>query len=69
MRAEITLPVHLRVGDYDGCFGDLTVGLEDGVVPLPGLRTQLAGFLRAAAEAIENPSQDDEEVPGAAADG
>ncbi|MCI3240281.1 hypothetical protein [Streptomyces spinosisporus] len=72
MPAEITLPVHVRVGDHiEARFGDITVQLADGGVPLSGVRTQLAAFLREAADVLENPSEDDdeqEEVPDAPAD-
>lgn len=70
MPAVITLPVHVRVGDHiEAHFGDVTVELVDGGVPLSGVRTQLAAFLREAADVLENPSEDDEEeVPDAPAD-
>jgi hypothetical protein len=71
MATEITLPVHVRVGDHiEARFGDITIGLVDGGVPLASVRAQLAAFLREAADVLENPSEDEdqEEVPDAAAD-
>lgn len=73
MPAEITLPVHVRVGDHpEAHFGDLTVPLTAAVVEgglrigIAEYRTRMAAFLRAAADAIENPSEDDEEATDAA---
>lgn len=59
MPAEITMPVHVRVGDHiEGHFGDLTVELEgNGGVSLQRVRAELAAFLRAAADELDNPSE------------
>lgn len=70
MAAEITLPVHVRVGDTEGCWGEFSVEATDGVVRAGDVRRGLAAFLREVAAAIETPTEpDDEEVPHAAAHG
>lgn len=73
MPAEITLPVHIRVGDHpETHVGDLVLPLtatvaEGGLrIGIEEYRTPMAAFLRAAADAIENPSEDDEEATDAA---
>jgi hypothetical protein len=69
MAAEISMPVYVRVGDVEARWGELTVEATDGTVREQDTRRELAAFLRASADQVENPSEDDEEVPGVAADG
>lgn len=67
MPAEIVLPVYVRVGDHPGThFGDVTVGLTNGKLDEAAYRKTMAEFLRAAADAIENPTETEEGVDGAA---
>jgi hypothetical protein len=62
MAADFKLPVYVRVGDHpEAHFGDVTIGLTDGLLDEAAYRKEMAAFLRAAADAIENPSEDDEE--------
>ncbi|MFE9906421.1 hypothetical protein [Streptomyces achromogenes] len=70
MPTEITLPVHVRVGDHAaGCWGEVTIPVVGGRVSLRAARRTLADFLRAAADEIETPTEDDAEgVPDASAD-
>ncbi|MET7933482.1 hypothetical protein [Streptomyces sp. NPDC005322] len=64
---SLTLPVFMRVGDTEEFhLGDFTVDLVDGVGALRYGRPELAAMLRAAADEIENPSENGEEVPDAA---
>ncbi|MFF1416560.1 hypothetical protein [Streptomyces sp. NPDC058280] len=67
MTDEITLPVFVRVGEADEAhFGDLTITLSEGRIELPHYRREMASFLRAAADEIENPSPnegDDDAAP------
>ncbi|MET7321513.1 hypothetical protein [Streptomyces sp. NPDC005549] len=67
---EISLPVYVRVGDTEELhLGDFTVDLANGTGALAYGRPQVAALLRAAADEVENPSEDDAEVPDAAAHG
>ncbi|MEU9921882.1 hypothetical protein AB0H51_11395 [Streptomyces griseoluteus] len=66
MPAEIKLSVYLRVGQTpEAHFGDVTMPVRDGEVQVHVYRQHLAEFLRAAADAVENPT-DDEGVDDAA---
>ncbi|WP_282698216.1 hypothetical protein [Streptomyces sp. CC208A] len=68
MPAELTLPVYMRVGDSpEQQIGLVTMPVHGDHVEATALRAELASFYRAAADAIENPPEDDEEVPDAAA--
>ncbi|MFF8656816.1 hypothetical protein [Streptomyces huasconensis] len=74
MPAEIVWPVYVRVGDHpEAHFGDLALtatGADGGLrLDVTECRARFAEFLRAAADVLENPSEDAEEVPDAAADG
>ena len=69
MAAEITLPVHVRVGDNEAQWGELTVEVRDGTVHEQDTRRQLAAFLREAADHLDNPPEGEGEVLDAAADG
>ncbi|MDT0409942.1 MULTISPECIES: hypothetical protein [Streptomyces] len=70
MATEVTLPVHVRVGEAEGCLGELTVEATGGTVRGEDVLHQLAAFFREAADVIEHPTEDDdEEVPDAAAHG
>jgi hypothetical protein len=66
MAAAINLPVYMRLGNTDEChIGDVEIDVNgDGT--LQWGRQEMAAMLRAAADEIENPS---EEVPDAAAHG
>lgn len=66
MAVVVNLPVHMRVGDGEEFhLGDFEVDVNgDGTLRYG--RQQLAEMLRAAADEIENPSEDDEGVTGAA---
>lgn len=73
MPAAIRLPVHVRVGDFpEAHFGDLTLELtatpdaDEMRLNVAEYKTQMAAFLRAAADAVENVREDDEEVDDAA---
>lgn len=67
MPAEIKLPVYVRVGEQDEAhFGEVTISVPEGEATVSAVRRELAAFLRAAADEMENPSQDEEEVDDAA---
>lgn len=67
MPAEITLPVYIRVGNHpEAHFGDVTIPVPDGEAKVSVFREEMAAFLRVAADELENASEDDKEVPGAA---
>lgn len=67
MAAVINLPVHMRIGSGDEFhLGDFTVDVNgDGTLQYG--RPKLAEMLRAAADEIENPTVDEQEVPDAPA--
>lgn len=69
MAAEANLPVYVRVGDTEACWGSVTVPLLDGSLNESVFRRQMAEFLRAAAEHLERPraEEDREEAPDAPA--
>ncbi|MFB8772109.1 hypothetical protein [Streptomyces broussonetiae] len=69
MSAEIKLPVRVRVGETEACWGSVRVPVTDGRVDELAFRRELAAFLRETADALEDPTEDDEEVPDAAARG
>lgn len=59
---ELTMPVFMRVGGQEEFhLGDITFDLASGEHAMPYTRADLASFLRAAADEIENPSEDAEE--------
>ncbi|MEU1141791.1 hypothetical protein ABZ392_33785 [Streptomyces sp. NPDC005885] len=63
---ELTLPVHMRVGDQpEFHLGVFTVDLLDEVGALRYGRPELAALLRAAADEIESQTVDVKEVPDA----
>ncbi|MCG7203967.1 hypothetical protein [Streptomyces arenae] len=62
---EITLPVHVRVGDTEGHWGTITFPAGDGPLTEATIRRETAAFFREAADRLENPC-DCEEVPDAA---
>ncbi|MGX1116398.1 hypothetical protein RKD37_001761 [Streptomyces ambofaciens] len=69
MTAVINLPVYMRLGNTDEChIGDIDIDVN-GDDTLQWEPPEMAALLRAAADAIDNPSEDDEEVPDAAARG
>ncbi|MEU8760656.1 hypothetical protein [Streptomyces sp. NPDC048659] len=64
---QLHLPLYMRVGGGPECLiGDLALPMPYGTLKLSALRAELANARRTAAEAIENPTPD-EEVPDAAA--
>lgn len=65
MTAEITMPVVVRVGETEAQWGTITFTAEDGPLTEDMILRQTAAFLREAADRMENPSEDDEEVPDA----
>ncbi|WP_327671836.1 MULTISPECIES: hypothetical protein [unclassified Streptomyces] len=67
MAAEISMPVHVRVGEHEGHWGDLTVPVTDGTVSEQDVRRHLVAFLRECAAQLE--AELTEEVPDAAAHG
>ncbi|MFF5972226.1 hypothetical protein ACFY7C_11975 [Streptomyces sp. NPDC012769] len=68
MTAEISLPVHVRVGAGPELqLGTITLGAAGHTVHSHELRTELAAFHRAVADALDHPPQDDQEVNDAAA--
>ncbi|MGW0550552.1 hypothetical protein [Streptomyces altiplanensis] len=67
MPATIKLPVLVRAGDTEACWGSIRVPLRDGRMDETAFRREMAGFLRAAADHLENPSEDDQEEPDAPA--
>jgi hypothetical protein len=68
MTAEISLPVHVRVGQGpEHRLGTITLGAAGDTVDSRALRTELAAFHRAVADALDHPQQDDQEVNDAAA--
>ncbi|GAB2731758.1 hypothetical protein ACFPZJ_07580 [Streptomyces bullii] len=69
MPAEIKLPVHVRAGDTEACWGSVTVSLTNGRVEESTFRREMAAFLRAAADHLEKPGEPHEEVPDATAHG
>lgn len=52
---EITLPVHLRIGDTEALIGTLTTDPER-------VHHDLAAFLRAAADAYDRAANDDQDA-------
>lgn len=66
MAAEIVLPVVVRVGETEGQWGTITFTTEDGPLTEDKIRRETAAFFREAADRMENPTEDDEEVPDAA---
>ncbi|MFH8792205.1 hypothetical protein [Streptomyces sp. NPDC017941] len=67
MPVEITLPVFVRVGTTEACWGTVRTTATDGTVDEVVLRRELADFLRSAADCLETPAADDDrEVPDAA---
>ncbi|MFG2780815.1 hypothetical protein ACGFY7_23545 [Streptomyces prunicolor] len=59
MPAEIALPVFMRIGSGDEFhLGEITVDVDVTEATLTYGRPELATFLRAAADAIENPSEE-----------
>ncbi|MFF9199970.1 hypothetical protein ACF09L_32665 [Streptomyces sp. NPDC014779] len=65
---SLPLPVYMRIGAApEFHLSDLTLDLADEGGALQYGRPELAAMLRAAADAIENPTEPDEEVPDAAA--
>ncbi|MCX4827177.1 hypothetical protein OG746_26715 [Streptomyces sp. NBC_01016] len=65
MAAEISMPVHVRVGEHEGHWGDLAVPVIDGTVTERDVRRQLIAFLRDCAGQLE--AELTEEVSDAAA--
>ncbi|MFI1371337.1 hypothetical protein ACH4UY_04905 [Streptomyces longwoodensis] len=66
MAAQVSLPVYVRVGETEGRWGEITIEATDGALDVATLRREVAAFFRAAADDLENPATDDEEVPDAA---
>lgn len=66
MPAEIKLPVNVRAGDTEACWGSVRVRLTDGRVDERSFRREMASFLRAAADRLDKPTEDDEGVDDAA---
>ena len=64
MAAEIVLPVYVRVGGTEACWGSVTVPLTGGAVDETAFRREMTGFLRGAADCLENPTEDSEEADG-----
>ncbi|MBP8532364.1 hypothetical protein [Streptomyces sp. MK37H] len=60
MAVDIQLPVHVRVGETEACWGSVTVPVIDGALDEATLRREMAGFLRAAADQLENPGNVEE---------
>ncbi|KMS71324.1 hypothetical protein ACH49_24765 [Streptomyces leeuwenhoekii] len=69
MNTEIELPITIGVGDVVSTVGSIILEVRSGEVE--DFRPVLADALRQAADAVEraDPSEDDEEVPDAAAHG
>lgn len=54
MPAEISLPVFVRVGDSEEThLGDVTFPVQGDEVQVAGLRSEMAAFYRALADALE----------------
>ncbi|MFD3574762.1 hypothetical protein [Streptomyces sp. NPDC058644] len=68
MPAEVNIPIHVRAGDTERCWGTVSVALVNGVLDETALRHNVAEFLRESADVLESPSEDDEEVPDASAE-
>lgn len=66
MSEEIVMPVFVRVGETEAQWGTITFTAEDGLFTEDTIRRETAAFLREAADLVENPSEDDEGVDGAA---
>lgn len=66
MSEEIVMPVFVRVGETEAQWGTITFTAEDGPLTEDTIRRETAAFLREAADLVENPSEDDEGVDGAA---
>lgn len=66
MAAEVSLPVHVRIGETEGRWGEITIEATDGVLDEGALRREAAAFFRAAADHLESPTADNGEVPDAA---
>jgi hypothetical protein len=61
MPAEIKLPVYVRVGETpEAHFGDVTVPVEGDKITVWTYRREMAAFLRAAADALESPTNGEE---------
>jgi hypothetical protein len=56
MPAEAKLPVHVRAGDAEACWGSIRVPLVDGGMDEDAFRREMATFLRAAADHLESPA-------------
>ncbi len=61
MPVEISLPVHVRVGDTEARWGSVSAPVTDGKVDEAALRHALADFLRTAATCLETLDPDGEE--------
>jgi hypothetical protein len=53
MSAEIELPVHVRVGETEACWGSVRIPVSDGCMDGRAFRREMAAFLRAAADHLE----------------
>ena len=60
MAADAKLPVHVRVGDTEACWGSVRVPVVDGRLDEGAFRREMAAFLRAAAECLEKSSVDED---------
>ncbi|MEV2249395.1 hypothetical protein AB0I94_02360 [Streptomyces sp. NPDC050147] len=60
MAAEIKLSVHVRAGDTEACWGSLRVPVADGRMDERAFRREMVGFLRAAADHLEKPSDEED---------
>jgi hypothetical protein len=60
MSAEINLPVHVRAGDTEACWGSVRVPVVDGGLDVRTFRREMAALLRAAADCLDTPSDDED---------
>jgi len=66
MGTEVTMPVFVRVGDTEAQWGTITFTDEDGPLTESTIWREMAPFLRAVADRMENPAETGEGVDDAA---
>ncbi|MBL1100135.1 hypothetical protein [Streptomyces coffeae] len=66
MALEMKLPVQIRAGETEACWGSVTVKVTESGIDKAAFPREMALFLRAAADHLENPGENDEGVENGA---